>query len=78
MNTSLRRIIRRKALKDYLPLGNTQLREHELHDPDFPKRVPLSTYGRAVGYFEDEVAAYQEKLAQRRDAKLADVKSRAS
>ena len=65
-----RKIIRRKALKDYLPLGNTQLREHEKNDPDFPKRVPLSAAGRAVGYFEDEVAAYQQKLIERRNERL--------
>lgn len=66
-----RKIIRRKQLKDFLPLGNTQIREHEKNDPDFPKRVPLSTAGRAVGYFEDEVAAYQQKLIERREQKLA-------
>jgi predicted DNA-binding transcriptional regulator AlpA len=75
MNEKPRKIIRRKALKDFLPLGNTQLREHELHDPDFPKRVPLSASGRAVGYFEDEVAAYQTKLTQRRDERLAGSKA---
>jgi predicted DNA-binding transcriptional regulator AlpA len=66
-----RKIIRRAKLKDYLPLGNTQLRQHELDDPDFPKRVPLSASGRAVGYFEDEIARYQQTLIERRDAKLA-------
>ena len=65
-----RKIIRSKELKDYLPLGPTQMREHEKCDPDFPKRVPLSAAGRAVGYFVDEVAAYQQKLIERRDQKL--------
>lgn len=66
-----RRIIRRTALKDYIPLGDTQLAEHEKNDPDFPKKVPLSAAGRAVGYFEDEVITYQEKLVQRRDENAA-------
>jgi predicted DNA-binding transcriptional regulator AlpA len=64
-----RKIIRRQQLRDYLPLGFTQLRELELHDPHFPKRVPLSA--RAVGYFADEVAAYQKKLIAQREARLA-------
>jgi hypothetical protein len=67
-----RRIIRRNIVKrDYIPLGDTQFAAHERNDPDFPKRVPLSSTGRAVGYFEDEVIAYQRTLAERRNARLA-------
>jgi predicted DNA-binding transcriptional regulator AlpA len=67
-----RRILRRSVVqRDYIPLGNTQFRAHENSDPDFPKRVPLSACGRAVGYFEDEVIAYQRKLAERRNERLA-------
>lgn len=66
-----RRILRRGIVqRDYIPLGTTQFRAHEKNDPDFPKRVPLSAGGRAVGYFEDEVIAYQRKLAERRDARI--------
>ncbi|MEJ2375223.1 MAG: hypothetical protein P8Y71_07280 [Pseudolabrys sp.] len=70
MSDQPRKIIRRQQLRDHLPLGFTQLREHEKNDPDFPKRVPLSAAGRAVGYFADEVAAYQKKLVERQDQKL--------
>ena len=67
-----RRILRRSVVqRDYIPLGSTQFRAHEKSDPDFPKRVPLSACGRAVGYFEDEVIAYQHKLAERRNARLS-------
>jgi predicted DNA-binding transcriptional regulator AlpA len=65
-----RRILRKTKAMEILPLGNTQWNEHERTDPDFPQKVKLSTTGRAIGYFEDELHAYVEKLAARRDAKL--------
>lgn len=71
-NPQPRRILRRCVVqRDYIPLGSTQFRTHEKNDPDFPKRVPLSACGRAVGYFEDEVVAYQRTLQERRNARLA-------
>jgi prophage regulatory protein len=33
----------------------------------FPRQVKLSPNGRAVGWFEDEIAEYQAELAAARD-----------
>jgi predicted DNA-binding transcriptional regulator AlpA len=63
---TLRRLIRRKQLREYLPLGETQLAWHEAHDPDFPKSVKLSATGRARAYFVDEVEAYLRAISDRR------------
>ena len=64
---TLRRMIRRKALREYLALGETQLAWHENNDTDFPKSVLLSSTGRARGYFVDEIEAYQKAIAERRE-----------
>jgi predicted DNA-binding transcriptional regulator AlpA len=63
---TLRRMIRRKQLREFLALGETQLAYHERHDPDFPKSVPLSSSGRARGFFVDEIEAYQRRMADAR------------
>lgn len=68
---TLRRMIRRKQLREYLALGETQLAWHEAHDPDFPKSVKLSATGRARAFFVDEIVAYQERMAERRRTKVA-------
>jgi hypothetical protein len=59
-------MIRRKQLREYLALGETQIAFHERHDPMFPKSVRLSSTGRARGYFVDEVEAYQRTIAEGR------------
>jgi hypothetical protein len=64
---TLRKMIRRKQLREYLALGETQLAWHERHDADFPKSVPLSSTGRARAYFVDEVIVYQRAIAERRN-----------
>jgi predicted DNA-binding transcriptional regulator AlpA len=63
---TLRRMIRRKQLREYLPLGETQLAWHEAHDPNFPKSVKLSATGRARGYFVDEVEEYLKRISDGR------------
>lgn len=67
-----RTVVKKKeAQRKYLPLGDTQWREHERNDPDFPKAVPLTIKGRAVAYFLDEIVRYQKILERRRAQKLA-------
>jgi predicted DNA-binding transcriptional regulator AlpA len=58
-----REMIRRRDLPKYIPLGHTQLDDLIANDPDFPKPIKLSDAGRAVAYFLDEIAAWQEKRA---------------
>jgi hypothetical protein len=60
----MRKMIRRKQLREYLPLGETQIAWHEAHDPAFPKSVLLTSTGRARGYFVDEVEEYLKLIAQ--------------
>jgi len=64
--TKPRKVIRgRKGLQEYIPLSLTQLWFHEKNDADFPKSFPITGTGRARGYYEDEVLAYQEKMASK-------------
>lgn len=74
MSTTARTMIRRNNLPHYLGLSVTQIIYYQKRDPDFPQPVPLSVSGRAVAYFEDEVAEYQKKLVKRR-AELAKQRS---
>jgi predicted DNA-binding transcriptional regulator AlpA len=56
-----RRIIRGwEGLRAYVPLGLTQLKQLS-REGRLPKPVRISS--RAIGFYEDEVAAVQERLS---------------
>lgn len=65
----LRRIIRRKQLVEYLGLKLTQLRYLQKTDPAFPQPVALGK--RAIGFWADEVEAYQRTMSERRNEKVS-------
>ena len=70
MKPRLRRVLRRPevlAVSGYKP---TQLDEL-IKQGKFPAPVRLSKGGRAVGWFEDELVAYQEARAAERERKRA-------
>jgi predicted DNA-binding transcriptional regulator AlpA len=68
MSDRLRRIIPgRKGLTAYTGVKETRQRELERLDPTFPKPFKLTgKRGRAIGYWEDEVLAWQERTGARR------------
>jgi prophage regulatory protein len=64
----LHRIIRRRDLAQFVGLQRTQVDEL-IRRGEFPKPIPLSDGGRAVGWLEDEVAVWQRQRLAKRDAK---------
>lgn len=64
---TLRRMVRRKHLRNYLPFSETQI-DTLLKERKLPfSAVKLVEGGNASAFFEDEIIAYQEKLAAERD-----------
>ncbi len=59
----LRRIVRSKQLYELVGYKATKLKEMEQRG-EFPKSFPLSDYGHARGWWEDEVAAWQIERAK--------------
>jgi prophage regulatory protein len=62
----LHRIVRRRELPQFVGLQRTQIDEL-IKRGEFPKPVPLSDTGRAVGWIEDELAAWQRQRLAKRD-----------
>jgi prophage regulatory protein len=62
----LHRIVRRRHLPQFVGLQRTQIDEL-IKKGEFPKPIPLSDTGRAVGWIEDELAAWQRARLARRD-----------
>jgi prophage regulatory protein len=62
----LRKILRKPAVMEATGYGETQIDELVKQDI-FPAPIPLSPNGRAVGWLEDEVAAYQAARIAERD-----------
>jgi predicted DNA-binding transcriptional regulator AlpA len=61
----LHRIIRQRDLPAFVGLQRTQIDEL-IKKGEFPQPIPLSDGGRAKGWLEDEVAAWQrQRLAKR-------------
>ena len=67
----IREMIKRPTLAKRLGMTIDQVRWHTRNDPAFPQAVPLSASGRAVGYFTDEVVAWQTSMSKRRADRLA-------
>ncbi|MBA3520401.1 MAG: AlpA family phage regulatory protein [Rhizobiales bacterium] len=65
----LRKILRRPAVESVTGLGRSQIYEG-MAEGWFPKNIPLSgsDNGRAKGWLEDEILAYQEARIAEREA----------
>ena len=63
----LNRIIRKRDLPRYVGLQRTQI-ELLVERGEFPKPVPLSDSGRAVGWSESELWAWQQARLAKRDS----------
>jgi len=63
----LNRIIRKKDLPNYVGLQRTQI-EQLIERGEFPRPVPLSNSGRAVGWIECELWAWQQQRLAKREA----------
>jgi prophage regulatory protein len=66
MAERLNRIIRKKDLPNFVGLQRTQI-ELLIQRGEFPKPVPLSDSGRAIGWLEHEVWAWQQSRLAKRD-----------
>ncbi len=63
---ALLRIIRKKDLPTFTGLQRTAI-EQLVKRGEFPKPISLSDAGRAVGWIEDEIIAWQHKRLAKRD-----------
>jgi predicted DNA-binding transcriptional regulator AlpA len=61
------RIIRRHDLPKYVGLQRTQIAEL-IKSGQFPRPISLNDNGRAVGWLEDEVIAWQRQRLSKRDS----------
>jgi predicted DNA-binding transcriptional regulator AlpA len=68
MTERLHKIVRRRMLPQFSGLQRTQTDEL-IKRGEFPQPVPLSDTGRAVGWLEDELVAWQRGRLARRDEK---------
>ncbi len=61
----VKRVVRRRDLRAYDGLGNTQ-RNKLIAEGKYPRPIKLTPGGRAIGWIEDELVTYQtERLAER-------------
>jgi prophage regulatory protein len=63
----LNKIIRKKDLPSFVGLQRTQI-ELLIERGEFPKPIPLSDSGRAIGWIEHELWAWQQSRLAKRDA----------
>ena len=66
MPERLHRIIRRRDLPQFVGLQRTQIAEL-IKLGEFPKPIPLSNSGRAIGWIEEEIVSWQRQRLPRRD-----------
>jgi prophage regulatory protein len=67
----LQRIIRLADLPAYVGLRRTQIDEL-IRRGEFPRSIPLSDFGRAKGWIESELMAWQQARIAQRDRELCD------
>jgi prophage regulatory protein len=67
MAERLNRIIRKKDLPNYCGLQRTAI-EELIERGEFPKPIPLSDSGRAIGWIEHELWAWQQARLAKRDS----------
>jgi predicted DNA-binding transcriptional regulator AlpA len=72
----LHRIIRRRDLPQFVGLQRTQI-DALIASGQFPRPIPLSDSGRAVGWLSDEVAAWQRDRLAKRQSQATDPKTAA-
>jgi prophage regulatory protein len=72
----LQTILRRTDLQQVLKLGRSTIYDHLASDPTFPKPIRLT--GKAVGWIESEVIAWQQKRIAERDKPAAPKRQRAA
>jgi prophage regulatory protein len=65
----LHKIIRRRDLPEFTGLQRTQLSEL-IARGEFPRPIPLSDSGRAVGWLWHEVVGWQRQRLAKRDADI--------
>ena len=70
--TKLRKVVRKNRLREYTGLGDTENDNLIKTDPSFPRPFKPKEGGRAVCFFEDELAAWQEKRAKAERERAAD------
>jgi prophage regulatory protein len=69
-NRQLRRFLRRREVLEYIGLRSTALDE-EIKAGSFPRPVPLTDKGRAVGWLESDLIAWQDERIAARNHKAA-------
>lgn len=69
MAEKLFKILREKQLPDYVGLRRTTIIEM-VKAGEFPQPIPLNDSGRAKGWLEAEVAAWQAGRLAKRQAKV--------
>jgi prophage regulatory protein len=74
---ALTRIIRKNELLKYVGLRKSQLAEL-ITAGQFPKPVALSDTGRAIGWLESEIIAWQQERIAARDHKVVAPQPRAA
>jgi prophage regulatory protein len=75
MLQTLQTILRRSQLEAVLNIKRSAIYERLANDPAFPKPVRLGE-GRAVGWIESEVIAWQQKCIAQRDKPSAPKRKR--
>lgn len=68
MSRKIKRVLRRPAVLAATGYSRSQLQE-KISKGEFKAPFKLSDSGRAVGWFEDDVIAYQESRDKARSAK---------
>jgi prophage regulatory protein len=68
MDARLLLIIRLRDLPQYVGLKRTQIQQL-IARGEFPRAVPLSDAGRAKGWLEHELIAWQQRRLAKRDGK---------
>jgi len=71
---NLRAILRRKAVEARTGLGRSHIYQLS-KDGRFPRPIPLSPDGRAVGWLESEIEAWLDARIAERDARASSVMS---
>jgi prophage regulatory protein len=75
MLQAIEKILRRSQLESVLNIKRSAIYERLANDPAFPKPVRLGE-GRAVGWLESEIIAWQQKRKAERDRPMAPPKKR--
>jgi prophage regulatory protein len=67
MKAHLHKVIRLRDLPDFVGLKRTQI-DALISEGEFPKPIKLNDAGRAKGWLEHELIAWQQERIAKRDA----------